>query len=191
MHRHMPGIDSEGRGITLADWFGPVSKLGGSSFYLATYFDSNGSPLQGANNYRLDVSANVPVKKSGLSRHTTWRHRLCSAMLSDSSCHLRTRTCRRILMAPWTSTLARRHLPGKTSPELLECGNRGAISKSSGKGGKPAVGFPGFPSARHFRSIKSISAASARDRIMYSACDCSTERQRAAYEILLKYAVRF
>ena len=31
-----------------------------------------------------------------------------------------------------------------------ECGNREAISKSSGKGGKPVVGFPGFPAARHF-----------------------------------------
>ena len=56
-------FDVDGRGITLADWFGPVSKLGGSSFYLATYFDSNGSPLQGANSYRLHVSANVPVKE--------------------------------------------------------------------------------------------------------------------------------
>jgi len=56
-------FDVDGRGITLADWFGPVSKLGGSSFYLATYFDSKGSPLQGANNYRLHVSANVPVKE--------------------------------------------------------------------------------------------------------------------------------
>jgi hypothetical protein len=32
-------FDVDGRGITLADWFGPVSKLGGSSFYLAAYFD--------------------------------------------------------------------------------------------------------------------------------------------------------
>lgn len=30
-------------------------------------------------------------------------------------------------------------------PELLECGNRNAISKSGGKGGKPDVGFPCFP----------------------------------------------
>lgn len=56
-------FDVDGRGITLADWFGPVSKLGGSSFYLAAFFDSKGSPLQGANNYRLHVSANVPVKE--------------------------------------------------------------------------------------------------------------------------------
>jgi hypothetical protein len=35
-------FDVDGRGITLADWFGPVSKLGGSSFYLAAFFDSKG-----------------------------------------------------------------------------------------------------------------------------------------------------
>jgi hypothetical protein len=56
-------FDVDGRGITLADWFGPVSKLGGSSFYLAAFFDSKGAPLQGANNYKLHVSANVPVKE--------------------------------------------------------------------------------------------------------------------------------
>ena len=56
-------FDVDGRGITLADWFGPVSKLGGSSFYLAAYFDSTGAPLQGGNNYKLHVSANVPVKQ--------------------------------------------------------------------------------------------------------------------------------
>jgi hypothetical protein len=56
-------FDVDGRGITLADWFAPVSKLGGSSFYLAAYFDRNGSPLQGGNNYKLHVSANVPVKE--------------------------------------------------------------------------------------------------------------------------------
>jgi hypothetical protein len=49
-------FDVDERGITLADWFGPVSKLGGSSFYLAAFFDSEGSPLQGA-------SADVPVKE--------------------------------------------------------------------------------------------------------------------------------
>ena len=31
------------------------------------------------------------------------------------------------------------------SPERWKCGNRVAISKSRGKGGKPASGFPGFP----------------------------------------------
>jgi hypothetical protein len=29
--------------------------------------------------------------------------------------------------------------------ELLECGNRNAISKGGGKGGKPDLGFPCFP----------------------------------------------
>jgi hypothetical protein len=56
-------FDVDGRGITLADWFGPVTKLGGSSFYLAAYFDSSGAPLQGKNTYKVHVSANVPVKE--------------------------------------------------------------------------------------------------------------------------------
>lgn len=30
---------------------------------------------------------------------------------------------------------------------LWECGNRAAISKGGGKGGKPDFGFPGFPRA--------------------------------------------
>jgi hypothetical protein len=56
-------IDVDGRGITLADWFGPVAKLGGDSFCLATCFDSKGAPLQGGNNFRLRVSANDPVRE--------------------------------------------------------------------------------------------------------------------------------
>ena len=56
-------FDVDGRGITLADWFGPVTKLGGSSFYLAAFFDSTGAPLQGKNTYKVHVSPNVPVKE--------------------------------------------------------------------------------------------------------------------------------
>ncbi len=56
-------FDVDGRGITLADWFGPVSKLGGSSFYLAAFFDSSGAPLQGKNTYKVRVSPDVPVKE--------------------------------------------------------------------------------------------------------------------------------
>src|SRR5664279_1358837 len=56
-------FDVDGRGITLADWFGPVSTLGGSSFYLAAFLDSKGAPLQGGNNYKLHVSPDVPVKQ--------------------------------------------------------------------------------------------------------------------------------
>ena len=56
-------FDVDGRGITLADWFGPVAKLGASSFYLAAFFDSSGAPLQGKNTYKLHVSADVPVKE--------------------------------------------------------------------------------------------------------------------------------
>ena len=53
----------DGRGITLADWFGPVAKLGGDSFYLAAFFDSTAAPLQGKNTYKVHVSPNVPVKE--------------------------------------------------------------------------------------------------------------------------------
>jgi hypothetical protein len=56
-------FDVDGRGITLADWFGPVTVLGKSSAYLATYFDNKGLPLQGSNNYQLHVPANVPVSE--------------------------------------------------------------------------------------------------------------------------------
>jgi len=56
-------FDVDGRGITLADWFGPVAKLGGGSFYLAAFFDSSGAPLQGKNTYVVHVSPNVPVKE--------------------------------------------------------------------------------------------------------------------------------
>jgi hypothetical protein len=56
-------FDVDGRGISLADWFGPVAKLGKSSAYLATFFDSKGSPLMGTNNYILHVSASVPVSE--------------------------------------------------------------------------------------------------------------------------------
>jgi hypothetical protein len=44
--------------------------------------------------------------------------------------------------------LARLFLPHpiyKESSKLGECGNGEAISKGSGKGGKPDFGFPGFP----------------------------------------------
>jgi len=56
-------FDVDGRGITLADWVGPVAKLGKSSAYLATYFDNKGSPLLGTNNYVLRVPAHVPVSE--------------------------------------------------------------------------------------------------------------------------------
>ena len=56
-------VDVDGRGITLANWFGPVAKLGGDSFYLAAFFDSSGARLQGKNTYKVHVSPNVPVKE--------------------------------------------------------------------------------------------------------------------------------
>jgi hypothetical protein len=39
--------------------------------------------------------------------------------------------------------------------ELLECGNRNAISKDGGKDGKPDVGFSRLSMGRHFNSSSS------------------------------------
>lgn len=55
-------FDVDGRGITLANWFGPVEVLGKSSNYVATFFDSDGHRLEGQHSYRLNVPANVPVR---------------------------------------------------------------------------------------------------------------------------------
>jgi hypothetical protein len=54
-------VDS--RGIALASFFGPTASLGKGSFYLGSYVDASGQPLQGANNYRLHVPANAPVSE--------------------------------------------------------------------------------------------------------------------------------
>ena len=54
------GVDA--RGIALYQFFCPPAKLGTGSFYFAAFFDHSGNPLEGANNYRLHVPANVPVR---------------------------------------------------------------------------------------------------------------------------------
>ena len=56
-------FDVDMRGAAFAGFFLPPAKLGGGSFYLATYFDSSGQPLRGENPYRLHVPANVPVSQ--------------------------------------------------------------------------------------------------------------------------------
>src|SRR5260221_4902426 len=38
-------FDVDGRGITLGDWFGPVGKLGGGSFYPSAFLVATGGPL--------------------------------------------------------------------------------------------------------------------------------------------------
>jgi len=55
------GVDS--RAIALSQYFCPTAKLGSGSFYFGTFHDHNGNPLQGGNNYRLHVPANVPVRE--------------------------------------------------------------------------------------------------------------------------------
>ena len=56
-------FDVDSRGIALASFSGPTASLGKGSFYLASYVDATGQPLQGANNYRLHVPANAPVRE--------------------------------------------------------------------------------------------------------------------------------
>jgi hypothetical protein len=55
------GVDS--RAIALSQYFCPTAKLGTGSFYFGTFHDSSGKALQGGNNYRLHVPANVPVRE--------------------------------------------------------------------------------------------------------------------------------
>ena len=55
------GVDS--RAIALSQYFCPTAKLGSGSFYFGTFHDHSGSPLEGGNNYRLHVPANVPVRE--------------------------------------------------------------------------------------------------------------------------------
>jgi hypothetical protein len=55
------GVDA--RAIALAQYFCPTAKLGTGSFYFASFHDSSGTPLEGGNDYRLHVPANVPVRE--------------------------------------------------------------------------------------------------------------------------------
>jgi hypothetical protein len=55
------GVDA--RAIALYQYFCPTAKLGTGSFYFAAFNDHSGQPLEGGSNYRLHVSANVPVKE--------------------------------------------------------------------------------------------------------------------------------
>jgi hypothetical protein len=54
-------FDVESRGIAFSTFFAPPVALGGGSFYLGTYNDSDAQPLDGSKSYRLHVPANVPV----------------------------------------------------------------------------------------------------------------------------------
>jgi len=56
-------FDVDSRGIGFSSFFLPPAKLGAGSFYLGANFDGGGQPLRGENNYRLHVSANVPVSQ--------------------------------------------------------------------------------------------------------------------------------
>ena len=65
--------DVDARGIGLAQYFCPTAKLGTGSFYYGTFHDHSGDLLDGGNNYRLRVPANVPVASSGPSPFTAWK----------------------------------------------------------------------------------------------------------------------
>jgi hypothetical protein len=56
-------FDVDSRAIALSQYFCPTAKLGTGSFYFGTFHDHSGNPLEGGNNYRLHVSADVPVRE--------------------------------------------------------------------------------------------------------------------------------
>jgi hypothetical protein len=56
-------FDVDARGVFYAGAFCPPAKLGGGSFYLSAFSDSNGQRLRGENAYRMHISANVPVSQ--------------------------------------------------------------------------------------------------------------------------------
>jgi hypothetical protein len=63
-HWEVPNyFDVDARGIAFSTYFCPPAKTGSGSFYLNTFKDSSGNPLEGGNNYRLHVSAEVPVRE--------------------------------------------------------------------------------------------------------------------------------
>jgi hypothetical protein len=63
-HWEVPNFfDVDARGIAFSTYFCPPAKTGSGSFYLNTFKDSSGKPLEGGNNYRLHVPPNVPVRE--------------------------------------------------------------------------------------------------------------------------------
>jgi hypothetical protein len=56
-------FDVDARGIALSTYFCPPEKTGTGSFYLNTFEDNKGRPLQGGKDYRLRMAANVPVRE--------------------------------------------------------------------------------------------------------------------------------
>ena len=70
-------VDS--RAIALSQYFCPTAKLGTGSFYFASFHDHDGNPLEGGNNYKLHVPANVPVRQF-------WSATVYSCLLYTSRC---------------------------------------------------------------------------------------------------------
>ena len=63
-HWEVPNyFDVDSRAIALSQYFCPTAKLGTGSFYFGSFHDHSGNPLEGGNNYRLHVAANVPVSE--------------------------------------------------------------------------------------------------------------------------------
>jgi len=56
-------FDVDARGVTYAGAFCPPAKVGGGTFYLSAYSDSDGQPLRGENAYQMHIPANVPVSQ--------------------------------------------------------------------------------------------------------------------------------
>lgn len=56
-------LDADARAIGFFSFFAPPVKLGTGTFYLGTFFDSNGQRLLGESTYRLRVPPNVPANQ--------------------------------------------------------------------------------------------------------------------------------
>jgi hypothetical protein len=60
----MPGFFAvDSRAIALSQYFCPTAELGTGSFYFGTFHDHGGKLLEGGNNYKLHVPADVPVRE--------------------------------------------------------------------------------------------------------------------------------
>ena len=117
--------DSSGRCRIILAWIRAPSlclsisaqrpKLGTGSFYFGTFHDHSGNPLEGGNNYRLHVPADVPVRE--FWSVTVYSLETSSFFLNSTRLTLGSldKDCRRTPMARWTSTLARSRPPGEES----------------------------------------------------------------------------
>lgn len=106
-HWEVPNyFDMDARGIAFSTYFCPPAKTGSGSFYLATYNDNSGNPLEGGNTYRLHVPAEVPVRE--FWSVTVYSLETSSFFVNSTRLTLGSldKELRKNATAPWISTLA-------------------------------------------------------------------------------------